>query len=311
MSEIGVPPLVSLNGECDWKLGLSLRFSADLLTALSKHSVMEIRRLVVRRLQITNALKKLNPAELKALESDQLLDIVKIDPEDPNKKALKAKNRHRMLKGLAMELLCASVMRHLDTPLKVTAWSQPRNGKPNSLAPPGSTDISAVYPKIPQSRDIKVIAEVTAKRVMTTENFLTQLAQGHRHAADELEKVPDALIYCLLVNGAPIHTDVRLHELYRGYLQQNELTPDGNIRIVPMYSKDFSFIAGVLSSTLGFAELYFEPEVLFDALDAVCRGFAAEVLPEERMWAINEFLGAIAKSEPNGNNDLLRFLGMN
>ena len=86
---------------------------------------------------------------------------------------------------------------------------------------------------------------------------------------------------------------MRLHVLYRGYLQQNSLTPDGNIRMVPMYSKDFSFIAGTLASRVDLDDLYFDPEVLFDALDAVCRGFADEVLPGNRMWAIIEFLGVI------------------
>ena len=293
MSEVGAPPLISLHGECEWELGLSLREAADMLTVLSKHSVLEIRRFILSRLEIMDAMKNLGPAERMALEDDELIDVVKIDPDDPDKTTLKASNRRRMLKGLAMELNCASIMRHLDTPLKVTAWSQSRDGKPNSLAPSGSTDISADYPKFPQTRDIKVIAEVTAKRVVTTDNFLKQLDQGHKHAAAELEKAPDSLIYCLLVNGAPIHTDVRLHVLYRGYLQQNSLTPDGNIRMVPMYSKDFSFIAGTLASRVDLDDLYFDPEVLFDALDAVCRGFADEVLPGNRMWALIEFLGVI------------------
>lgn len=302
MSEIAVPPappLISLHGECDWQLPLSLFESANLLKVLSMHNRGSIKRLILRRLQITDAMKKLDPDQLKALEDDELLDLYKIDPKDPDKKARKAANRRRMLKGLAMELICASIIRHLDTPLKVTALAQPRDGKPNSLAPPGEADISADYPKIPQSpkilqsRDIKVIAEVTAKRKVTTENFLTQLRQGYKHAVEERKKAPDSLIYCLLVNGARIHTDVRLHELYRGYLQQKELTPDGDIRIVPMYSKDFSFIAGMLSDRYGLDELYFEPEVLFDALDAVCRGFAEEELPEKRMWVIHEFMGVI------------------
>ena len=48
---------------------------------------------------------------------------------------------------------------------------------------------------------------------------------------------------------------------------------------------------------------YFEPEVLFDALDAVCRGFADEVLPGNRMWAINEFLGVIFDHIREGTQD--------
>lgn len=315
MSEIEVPPpppLISLHGECDWQLPLSLFESANLLKVLSMHSRGAIKRLILRRLQITDAMKKLDPDELKALEDDELLDLYKFDPKNQEKKARKAANRRRMLKGLAMELICASIIRHLDTPLKVTALAQPRDGKPNSLAPRGEADISADYPKIPQSpktpkilqpRDIKIIAEVTAKREVTTENFLTQLDQGHTHAADEREKAPDSLIYCLVVNGAQLHRDVRLHELYRGYLQQNELTPDGEIRIVPMYSKDFSLIAGMLSDRYRLDELYFKPDVLFDALDAVCRGFAEEELPENSMWVIHEFMGVIFEYMRNRTQD--------
>ena len=280
-----------------------------MLTLLSTHSVMDIRRFILGRLDIRQAMKNLTPAQLAALEDDELLDLYTIDPKDPEKKVRKAANRRRMLKGLAMELICAAIMRHLDTPLKVTAFAQPRKGKPNSLAPVGYADISADFPKISQPRDVRIIAEVTAKRNVTDENFLTQLRQGHRHAEAELKKAPDSLIYCLLVNGAKIHTDVRLHELYRGYLQQKELTPDGDIRMVPMYSKDFSFIAGVLSERLDLEQLYFEPDVLFDALDAVCRGFAQQVLPEDRMWAIREFLGVIAESV--FDDDLKRGLDLN
>ena len=282
-----------------------------MLTLLSTHSVMDIRRFILRRLDIRQAMRNLSPAELAALEDDELIDVVKIDPKDPDKKARKAANRRRMLKGLAMELICAAIMRHLDTPLKVTAFAQPRDGKPNSLAPVGHADIGADFPKISQPRDVRIIAEVTGKRKVTDENFLTQLRQGHTHAVDELKKAPGSLIYCLLVNGARIHTDLRLHELYRGFLQQNGLTPDGDIRIVPIYSKDFSFIAGVLSARLDPEQLYFEPDVLFDALDAVCRGFAREVLPEGRMWAIHEFLGVIDESVLGDTDDLRRGLDLN
>ena len=265
---------------------LSLEEAADLLMVLTTNAVFDIRRFVIRELGLRGAGVAQDEARIE-LSAEQFRAL-------PNAKDI-VQNRRWIQKGLAMELVSASIMRHLDRPPEVTAWARPRDGRPNLAAGPKKADISIDFPETEQNREFKILAEVKAKKVMTTDDFTDELGGALEHAKTELKKAPELLIYCLVVNGARIYKDVRLHELFRGFLQKHSLTPDGSIRMVPMYSPDFGYIAGKISSSYDLTERYFEPYVLCDALDAVCNAIAQEELPEERMWMIDSFMNVIAE----------------
>ena len=253
---------------------------------LTTNAVFDIRRFVIRELGLQDAGVAEDEARIE-LSAKQLRQL-------PNASDI-AKNRRWIQKGLAMELVSASIMQHLDKPAAVTAWARPKDGRPNLGAGPGDADISVDFPETEQTRALKILAEVSAKEVVTTDDYVEQLSSALAHAQAELKKVPELLIYCLVVNGAKIHKDVGLHELFRGFLQKHSLTPDGNIRMVPMYSPDFGYIAGKISSSYDLTERYFEPYVLCGALDAVCNAIAQEELPKERMWMIDSFMNVVAE----------------
>lgn len=119
------------------------------------------------------------------------------------------------------------------------------------------------------------------------------ISSGLIHATAEWNRHPGQLIYCLLVNGRKIHVDNELHNLYLDFIKENQLTADGDIRMVPMYASDFGILAGDMVPEFSLDKLYFEPEVLRNALDTTYRKVLEPELPNDRMWMINTFKSAI------------------
>ena len=59
-----------------------------------------------------------------------------------------------------------------------------------------------------------------------------------------------------------IHENIRLHNLYLDFIQENQLTAESDIRLVPMYAPDFAVLAGRMAAGFSLDKLSFRPEVL-------------------------------------------------
>lgn len=286
MSELWQPGPVLLGGDVPWKIELLPHYASSLLLYLTSHEPNQIRWHVLPALKIENA---------APLDLDELADAVT--------KRRQIKNRRNMLKGLAMELLMAAILRHIDKPPRVVAWAETKDGLPNRHAPSGCADVTAEYPELTNRRPMKVLAEVSAKKEMDPDSYLAQLTSGFKHAQREIEESPDLLVYCLLVNCGRIYEDGALHTLYRNFLREHELTLDSNIRMVPMYAPDFSTMTGTLASELRLADMYFDPDVLATALDDVYELITRPNLPSEEEWMIELFVDSIRSNLPAGSHD--------
>ena len=140
---------VLLEGETPWDVDLAPYYASDLLLYLTSQDAAQIRKYVLPNLLIEDAAQFDQEVLAKAVVTrDQI------------------RNRRGMLKGLAMELLAASILRHLDAPASVVAWATARNGLPNSAAPGGHPDVIAEYYEWEDAPAFKIIAEVSAMRDM-------------------------------------------------------------------------------------------------------------------------------------------------
>lgn len=253
------------------------------------HNSNEINQYVVPKLKIKDL--PLTEEEMRELRDDRAMA-----------RAIAGKKRERErrdpLKGLSMELLAASILRHLDQCPRVVAPCATRNQQPHTVAQGGVADVSAYFPDPGEGQAFTLLAEVSARRAMPDDKYLDQLERGLKHAQSEWDRHPGSLIYCLMVNGGKIHKDRQLHRLYLDFIKENQLTADSDIRMVPMYAPDFGFLAGRLGEDLSHGGHHFKPEVLRNALDITYQQVLEPKLPEDRMWMIDRFYKAIFDELP-------------
>ena len=282
MAETWTPPLIWIGQNyVRWDRDLYLFEAADLMMHHCAHDRNEIVGWVLPTLKIGDA--SLTDEEKDALPDDSQLARAVAGSE-------KARKRRNPFKGLAMELISAAILRHLDKCPWVIANCSSLRGVPNSFAPPGYADVTAIFPRTKRSMEFTILAEVSAKREATRFHFLRQLASAYKHAEKEAEAHPGLLVYCLLVNGARIYQDKELHEMFLGVLARKELTADSAIRIVPFHSFDFAAIALSLALKWDLETQYCEPWVIRAGFDAVHRSIIQPGLPEHRNWMIDTFL---------------------
>ena len=203
------------------------------------------------------------------------------DAKEVIKGPTKAAKRRGALKGLAMELLAASILRHMDRCPRVVAWARTRNGMPCRTAPCKTADVTAVFPRTELSRELRVIAEVSAERRMSPGYYLTQMGEALRHGGEEAEKYPGLPVYALVINGAKVGEDRGYCGLYHSFLESNKDDFADNLRIVPINVDDFNVAMGELFFALGPESRYYSPEVVLQTLNAVYEAVRPTSLPEE------------------------------
>ena len=279
------PPLIWIGKHLvQWEREIFLHEAASLLMMLCGHDENEIMQYVVPALKIKDL--PMTEEEMQALLDDRAMARAIAGAE-------RARRRRYPLKGLAMELLAASILRHLDRCPMVVAECATRDKRPHAVAQGGAADVSAYFPCPGEQQEFTLLAEVSAKRNMSRSDYSEQLESGLIHANAEWEGHPGRLIYCLLANNGKIHVDERLHKVYLDFIKENKLTAESDIRMVPMHAPDFGILAGLMASELSPDKLYFEPEVLRGALDTTYRKILEPELPGDRMWMIDTFKGAI------------------
>ena len=229
-----------------WSLPYSCRTSARLTTQLLSHNYRAIMERVLPELGID---VKTRRRKANLIYSD-------------DGHALDADESMAINKGLAMELLVASMLTCLDAPTSVTSWCvQGTNGEPKLFAQGDTEDVLATY------GDFRVVAEVSAKRQTSLEFLQGQLGQGIKHGVMRNEK------------GRRV-ADVRAAR-QRGVRGTGPRVPrplqrcvacgreQGDLRIVPFWGPDFAELVSQLSEPEHPAGLSFTSATLKSALDRV------------------------------------------
>ena len=284
------PPVLLGKEQLAWDEDLELPYASDLLLYLFSHSTRQIREQILPTLRIEDAAWPKKGENAPFDDETWARGILSTEQK---------RNRRGALKGLSMELLCASILRLMDQPRQVNAWVQILGGKPNWAAPAGTVDISARFSETTQSEAFTVVGEVSAWKNMPTTDYLTQLDQGLKHSGD-IAKLNPGRVYCLVVNDRKIHVDRNLHEEYLRFLEDNSLTAESDIRMVPMYAPDFAVITGRLSYEPDPENLHFDSYVLAAALDTIYQTLLKPKLPEYRTWMIDKFMETVEANLPEG-----------
>ena len=310
MPEPWIPPPVWLGENILWDQDLSLYEAADLMLYLISNERTAITQYVLPGLKIQDATisgsdgdddeeepeddsdggdKGGGEAGGLGIPDDEIVETVLASTR-------KARNRRGALKGLALELLAATVLRHLDRCRQVLTWVKTRDGKPNGQAGKGLADAIAIFPRTKTSREFRIVAEVSAKASMTRGDFRDQVRGALKHARAESKKHPGVPIYALIVNNAKFAEDPAFKDEfqseYRRMLKDKELAPDDMVRLVPMNSGDFGMVAARLFD-LPAEDRYFSPEVLSNALDMLHRAVLQPVYLEAKTWMVEMFLKAV------------------
>ena len=140
----------------------------------------------------------------------------------------------------SMELLCSSLLTHLDSATRVESHCCAVGGRPYYFARSGAPDLVATYAEHPSADGFRILGEVSAKREVDVSFLLGQLDQALRHARTLREREPNETVYALVVNGGRIGEDGALRNAYRGFVERNGLNRDGGVRVVPMASVDIA-----------------------------------------------------------------------
>ena len=268
---------VTLQGGWLWNPSFSITEVNLIFLYLLSHNFMAIKGIVA---------EKLNIDTLSRVADDNRIKQSKAAPRQLH-------DRRIINKAMSMELLIALLLTWLDDSDKVGSNCCVMNELPNNHAPGKVADIIANYPPGDGGKAFKVLSEVSIKRRISLKKYREQLDQTLEHARNEIKDDPDKPVYGLVINGGDIATNKGLHAEYKRFLADNQLEPDGIIRVVPMYAVDF---AGVMLNLIE-GELYdFKSHVLAKVFDTVIDELRQEALPTEPNWMEKLWLDVIEEA---------------
>ena len=117
--------------------------------------------------------------------------------------------------------------------------------------------------------------------------FLLHLAESNAACC------PDMPTYALMINGGMIGNiddKTGLHGIYRSFLQENDIGPDNDVRIIPMFTGDIVFAVASLITT---NNLSFGSDKLVMIFDKLHEGLLQDELPEDHEWMSNVWIDVL------------------
>lgn len=196
-------------------------------------------------------------------------------------------------KALAMEMLSAVLLSGIDGPTSVFAQWRTEDGRPLGHAPAGHTDIGVVYPRMSSGGRFLVVAEVSAKREVSSGFFRKQLEQALEHGR-RLQKDLKGTVYALVVNGGRVASDPKLQAEYLRFVGERGLRSDGPVRPIPICAVDLAGAVRRLEMAPSGRGAAITPEGLAGAFGRLASGLAGPP-PDDRDWMVRELVGAAEK----------------
>ena len=208
-------------------------------------------------------------------------------------------------KALAMELVMASLLTHIDHPRQVKSFcAVNRKGLPHYFAPALAPDI--VVQPADNEPPFQIVCEVSANREMSDGAYLGQLEETLRHARDMHELEGAEVTYGLVANLRKIGADKRLQKVLRQFLTDpdNGLEPWGPIRIVPIRAPELGTVVRRLDAE---DKLAFDSRILARALDTLHEKMWEESISDAVDWmAVSWVETILAGTDPNEDMLVIR-----
>ena len=212
--------------------------------------------------------------------------------ERRKQKVSRLKTLRSINKGLAMELLVATMLSCLDSPKAVRPWcAVSAKGHPKMYAGAGDEDILATY------GGFCIVAEVSAKRDASTdaEFFRDQLEQALHHAGKVAKRGAGGVVYALVINKCSVDTNHRIEGIYRDILKRyletrrtsgkdpNRVAVQG-IRLIPIRSHDFFQIMDGVVADGAMAGFAIGSDRLKQALEEVYLQLHGRNIADDKRW---------------------------
>ena len=295
---------LQLQEKHEWEFPYNCRTAARTFWQLLVDDFRANEAFVFKVLGITRKIRKAQDNVITPKDEEQAFTPEEL-AERREQKVSRVKTLRRINKGLAMELLVATMLSCLDSPQVVRPRCVvSRHGHPKMYAGAGDEDILATY------GDFCIVAEVSAKGDASTDTefFRDQLEQALHHADKVAKREGGGDMYALVINKCSVDTNHRIEGVYRDVLRRYLETgrtssehPDRvavpGIRLIPIRSHDFHQVwDGVLASgsTAGFAV---RTEVLKRALEDAYLQLHGRNIADDKRWMAVTLARTLGKAE--------------
>ena len=131
-----------------------------------------------------------------------------------------------------------------------------------------------------------VFGKVWAAQV-TESYYRKQLTQTYEHALEQSRKHDGIPVYGLVINSGKITRSTILQNVYRQCQSQHRSEEYGNIKVLPMDTRDFMNIMLRLSKTNTYA---FDSGTLSKVFDTLHDRLNQATMPLERNWMVKDWI---------------------
>lgn len=267
------PMPVTLRGNVPWTYTWTRDYS---ISVLCKH----LRYLTSHDFRVINGIaKKLGIDLYSRIRQDNRVNFREAGD--------KIRESRHINKAMSMELLIALLLTWLDTAGQVKSGCCAKHGLPNYYSPQGLADVTASYQTADDEPAFRVVGEVSIRRKVTAKHYQKQLEQACRHAWEESEKNDGIPVYGLVINSGKITNSKTLQNIFHKCQSDFSLEQHSNIRLLPMYTRDFMNIMKRLSIDDTYA---FDSGTLAKVFDSLCKTLNQTKLPKEQNWMVDDWL---------------------
>lgn len=239
---------VCLSGGAVWNRPFSASWLSLLIAHLFNHDFRVNKRLIYPMLAIDMPTRR---------RMDNLPNLEKKRTHD-----------YRIInKALADELLVSLLLTHLNAASEVRTWCVTRHDLPNTFSPPGFADAAARYVDSLNNRSFRLVVEASVRHFPGSEDFKTQLRQAWNHASELAKDDEAGEVYALVITICEIGSDDGWGEIFRDFVEEVDMQPDGPVRVVPMYAGDLVVATRKIEENLPEGALQFTPALLAGILE--------------------------------------------
>ena len=130
-------------------------------------------------------------------------------------------------------------------------------------------DVVARYVDTCNNRSYRLVVETSARHHPGPEDFETQLTQAWKHASELAKDDEEGEVYALVITGCQIGSDDGWGEIFRKFAQEKEMSPEGPVRVIPVYAADLVVATHRIEHQLPKGALRFTPGLLAGILEAL------------------------------------------
>ena len=195
-------------------------------------------------------------------------------------------------KGLAMELLSASLFSCLDQPREVVSFCQldEKTRLPKMCAGSDSADLRVVYDTY------ALVVEVSAQKRVSPPTYRRQLIQAINHSETLAKERPSRPVYALVINNGSIDNSNVYRRVY-DELEPTAREKKGDIRLIPIWARDFAQIVSTLCGEDDPVGLAVPGGDIARALDTIHEHIATRKSPTKPGWTRAAF-HAVLEGKP-------------